>query len=337
MLVLALLLTARADDPLEVIPRCQWGDDILVDPSTWEMTPIGTSQTRARWKTDWTSVDRKRQVRGDWLVDTKSCQAQGLVRDGVPGSAESVGKRVTLGEPLESGSWAKLEKLAGLVAYDPANAEHVFGGALPEPATKTNKPGGTVAYFVGTVDLAPPLAGKPRPKGTTWRETANSSTYDVVDASAYDLVVRLSAGPLQLWLYEVPTTKYGGAIVLYDAAKGRHGLLWRGDADAFPLESDYAARGSQAGRAATQETAAMRAVHGRLWFRIQGVGTGPSELLGIAPDGANVVYVQFVPQSGTDALRVDRVDEQAVTLSPVQYGPVTDQPTYKVSWTQLGL
>jgi len=336
MLVLALLLTARADDPPEVIPRCQWGDDILVDPSTWEMTPIGTSETRARWKTDWTSVDHKRQVRGDWLVDTKSCQAQGLVRDGVPGSGESAGKRITLGAPLENGSWAKLDKLAGLVPFDPTNAEHVFGAAIPAPTTKTSKPGGTVAYFVATSDLSPALAGKPRPKGTTWRETA-PDTYDVVDASAYGLVVRLSAGPLQLWLYEVPTTKYGGALVLYDAAKGRHGLVWRGDADVFPLESDYESRGSQAGRTATQETAAMRPVHGRLWFRIQGVGTGPSELLGIAPDGSSVVYVQFVPQAGTDALRIDRVDEQAVTLSPVHYGPVTDQPTYRITWAQLAL
>ena len=336
MLVLALLLTARADDPPEVIPRCQWGDDILVDPSTWEMTPIGTSESRARWKTDWTSVDHKRQVRGDWLVDTKTCQAQGLMRDGVPGSAQSLGKRVTLGAPLESGSWAKLDKLAGLLAYDPANAEHVFGSALPVPATTTNKPGGTVAYFVGTADLSLALAGKPRPKGTTWRETA-PDTYDVVDAAAYQLVVRLAAGPLQLWLYEVPTTKYGSALVLYDATKGRHGLVWRGDADALPLESDYESRGSQAGRAATQETAAMRAVHGRLWFRVQGVGTGRNELVGIAPDASSVVYVQFVPQSGADAIRIERVDEQAVTLSPVQYGPVTDQPTYKISWAQLGL
>jgi hypothetical protein len=336
MLVLALLLTARADDPPEVIPRCQWGDDILVDPSTWEMTPIGTSETRARWKTDWTSVDHKRQVRGDWLVDAKSCQAQGLVRDGVPGSAQSTAKRVTLGAPLESGSWAKLDKLAGLVAYDPANAEHVFGAALPVPATTTNKPGGTVAYFVGTAEFSPALPGKPRPKGTTWRETA-PDTYDVVDASGYSLVVRLAAGPLQLWLYEVPTTKYGGALVLYDASKGRHGLVWRGDADALPLESDYESRGSQAGRAATQETAAMRAIHGRLWFRTQGVGTGPSQLMGIAPDGSNVVYVQFVPQSGTDALHVDRVTEDGVTVSPVTYGPVTDQPTYKITWAQLGL
>ena len=336
MLVLALLISARAADPPEVIPRCQWGDDILVDPSTWEVTPIGTSETRARWKTDWTSVDHKRQVRGDWLVDTKSCQAQGLVRDGVPGSAESTGKRITLGAPLESGSWAKLDQLASLVSYAPTNAEHVFGSAVPVPATTTSKPGGTVAYFVGTADLSLALPGKPRPKGTTWRETA-PDTYDVVDASAYGLVVRLAAGPLQLWLYEAPTTKYGGALVLYDAAKGRHGLAWRGDADAFPLESDYEARGSQAGRAAAQETAAMRAVHGRLWFRIQRAGTGPSELLGIAPDASTVVYVQFVPQAGTDALRVERVAEDGVTLSPVTYGPVTDQPKYKITWIQLGL
>jgi hypothetical protein len=207
---------------------------------------------------------------------------------------------------------------------------------LPAPATTTSKPGGTVAYFVGTADLPLTLAGKPRPKGTTWRETA-PDTYDVVDSSAYQLVVRLAAGPIQLWLYEVPTTKYGGAVVIYDAATGRHGLAWRGDADALPLESDYASRGSQAGRAATQETAAMRAVHGRLWFRIQGAGTAANQLLGIAPDASSVVFVQFVPQSGTDAIRIDRVDEQAVTMSPVQYGPVTDQPTYRVTWTQLGL
>ena len=336
MLVLVLLLSARAADPPEVIPRCQWGDDILVDPSTWEVTPIGTSETRARWKTDWTSVDRKRQVRGDWLVDTKSCQAQGLVRDGVAGSAESTGKRVTLGESLGSGSWAQLDKLAAFVPFDPAKAEHVFGSAVPAPETKTSKPGGTVAYFVGTADLSLALAGKPRPKGTTWRETAPDA-YDVVDASAYELVVRLSAGPLQLWLYEVPATKYGGALVLYDATKGRHALLWRGDADAFPLESDYESRGSQAGRAASQEMSAMRAIHGRLWFRIQRAGAGPSELLGIASDGSSVVYVQFVPQSGTDALRIERVHEEAVTLSPVQYGPVTDEPTYRITWTQLGL
>jgi hypothetical protein len=336
MLVLTLLLSSRAADPLEVIPRCQWGDDILVDPSTWEMTPIGTSETRARWKTDWTSVDRKRQVRGDWLVDTKTCQAQGLVRDGFPGSAESTGKRSTLGPPLESDSWAKLEKLAGFVPFVSTNAEHVFGSAVPEPATKTEKPGGTVAYFVGTADLSLALAGKPRPKGTTWRETA-PDTYAAVDASAYELVVRLASGPLQLWLYDVPTTKYGGAIVLYDAAKGRHGLAWRGDADAFPLESDYEARASQAERAASQETTAMRAVHGRLWFRIQGPGTGPSELLGIAPDASSVVYVQFVPQSGTDALRIESIDETAVLLSPVLYGPVTDQPRYRITWSQLGL
>jgi hypothetical protein len=334
MIVLALLLTARADDPLEVIPRCQWGDDILVDPSSWEMTPVGTSETRARWKTDWTSIDHKRPVRGDWLVDTKSCSAQGLVRDGLR-ALPSTGKRVTLGAP-SNGSWAKLDKLAAVVPFDPASAEHVFGAAVPTPATKTSKPGGTVAYFVATADLALALAGKPRPKGTTWRETG-PDTYDVVDASAYQLVVRLAAGPLQLWLYEVPTTKYGGALVLYDATKGRHGLLWRGDADAFPLESDYESRGSQAGRAASQDTAAMRAVHGRLWFRIQGVGTGPSELLGIAPDGSNVVYVQFAPQSGTDALRIERVAEDGVMLSPVTYGPVTDQPKYKIGWTQLGL
>jgi hypothetical protein len=336
MLVLALLLSARAADPLEVIPRCQWGDDILVDPSTWEVTPIDTSETRARWKTAWTSVDHKRQVRGDWLVDTKSCQAQGLVRDGVPGSAESKGKRITLGAALESGSWSKLDKLAGLVPYDPVNAEQVFGSPLPEAATNTSKPGGTVAYFVGTAELSLALAGKPRPKGTTWRETAPDA-YDVVDASAYQLVVRLAAGPLQLWLYEVPTTKYGGALVIYDATKGRHGLVWRGDADAFPLDSDYESRGSQAGRAATQETAAMRAVHGRLWFRIQGAGTGPSELMGIAPDGSSAVFVQFVPQSGTDALRIENLAEDGVMLSPVTYGPVTDQPRYRISWTQLGL
>ena len=336
MLVLVLLLAARAADLLEVIPRCQWGDDILVDPSTWEVTSIGTSETRARWKTDWTSVDRKRQVRGDWLVDTKTCQAQGLVRDGFPGSAESTGTRVTLGDPLGTSSWAQLDKLATLGPFDPAKAEHVFGSAVPPPETKTSKPGGTVAYFVATADLSLALAGKPRPKGTTWRETA-PDTYDVVDASAYELVVRLSAGPLQFWLYEVPATKYGGAIVLYDAAKGRHGLLWRGDADAFPLESDYESRGSQAGRAASQETSAMRAIHGRLWFRIQAAGAGASELLGIAPDASSVAYVQFVPQAGTDALRIERVDEEAVTLSPVQYGPVTDQPRYRITWTQLGL
>jgi hypothetical protein len=113
--------------------------------------------------------------------------------------------------------------------------------------------------------------------------------------------------------------------------------VWRGDADAFPLESDYESRGSQAGRAASQETAAMRAVHGRLWFRTQGAGTGPSELLGIARDGTSAVYVQFVPQSGTDAIRIERVTEESVTLSPVTYGPVTDQPTYKITWSQLGL
>jgi len=334
MLVLALLLSARAADPLEVIPRCQWGDDVLVDPSTWEVTPIGT--TRERWKTDWTSVDRKRQVRGDWLVDTKTCQAQGLVRDGVPGSAESTGKRITLGAPLESGSWAKLDKLAGVVPYVPTNAEHVFGSAVPEATTTMDKPEGTVGYNVATADLSLALAGKPRPKGTTWRETA-PDTYDVVDASAYELVVRLSAGPLQLWLYEVPATKYGGALVLYDAAKGRHGLAWRGDADAFPLESDYEARGSQAGRAAAQESTAMRAVHGRLWFRIQAAGAGASELLGIAPDGSGIVRVRFTPQAGTDAIRIERVEEDAVTVSPVSYGPVTDQPRYRITWSQLGL
>jgi hypothetical protein len=336
MLVLALLLSARAADPPEVIPRCQWGDDILVDPSTWEVTPIGTSETRARWKTDWTSVDRKRQVRGDWLVDTKTCQALGLVRDGVPGSAESTGKRVTLGDPLESGSWSKLEKLAAVVPFDPANAEHVFGSAVPAPVTRTSKPGGTVAYFVATADVALALAGKPRPKGTTWRETA-PDTYDVVDASAYELVVRLASGPLQLWLYDVPATKYGGALVLYDAAKGRHALVWRGDADAFPLESDYESRGSQAGRAASQGTTAMRAVHGRLWFRIQRAGAGPSELVGLAPDASSIVYVQFVPQSGTDAIRIEKVDEDAVTVSPVSYGPVTTAPTFVISWTALGV
>jgi len=81
----------------------------------------------------------------------------------------------------------------------------------------------------------------------------------------------------------------------------------------------------------------MRAVHGRLWFRVQGVGTGRNELLGIAPDASSVVYVQFVPQSGTDAIRIERVAEDGVTVSPVSYGPVTDQPIYKITWTQLGL
>jgi hypothetical protein len=345
MFVLALLLSARSADPLEVIPRCQWGDDILVDPSTWEVTPIGTSETRARWKTDWTSVDRKRHVRGDWLVDTKSCQAVGVVRDGVPGSAVSTGKRpVRLGDPVAS-SGPKFdmqyppnaEQLGGFVSYAATNPEHVFGAAVPVPVTMTSKPGGTVAYFVGTADLSLALAGKPRPKGTTWRNTA-PDTYEVVDASAYQLVVRLAAGPLQLWLYDVPTTKYGGALVLYDAAKGRHGLAWRGDADAFPLESDYEARGSQAGRAAVQATTtAIRPVHGRLWFRIQGAGTGASELVGIAPDGSGMVHVRFTPQAGTDAIRIERVEEDAVTVSPVSYGPVTDQPRYRITWEQLGL
>jgi hypothetical protein len=336
MILLAILLSARSADILEVIPRCQWGDDMLVDPSTWEATPIGTSETRVRLKTDWSSADHKREVKGDWIVETKKCQAQGLVRDGAAGSAESVGKRVTLGAPLESGSWAKLEKLDGYVAFDPANAEHVFGSVVPELVAKTEKSGGTVGYTIATADLSMGLLGKPRPKGTAWRETA-PDTYDVVDASAYEPVVRLVAGPLQLWLYEVPATKYGGALVLYDAAKGRHVLAWRGDADAFPLASDYAARASQAERTVSQETTAMRSVHGRLWFRIQGVGTGPSELLGVAPDGSSVVHVRFTPAPGTDAIRIDKVEEDAVTLSPVMYGPVTDAPLYKITWSQLGL
>jgi hypothetical protein len=336
MLVLALLLTARAVDLLEVVPRCQWGDDVLVDPSTWEATPVGTSETRMRWKTSWSSVDNKREVKGDWLVETKKCQAQGFVRDGKPGSAQSAGKRVTLGEPLESGSWAKLEKLSGYLAFAPESAEHVFGARAPELTTKSEKPTGTVRYTVGTAELSAALPGKPRPKGTTWRETA-PDTYEVVESGAYELVVRLAAGPLQLWLYDVPGTKYGGALVIYDTAKGKHGLAWRGEADAFPLASDYEARASQAERAASQETTAMRPVHGRLWFRMHGIGTGPSELLGVAPDGSGVVHVRFTAQEGTDALRIEKVEEDAVTVSPVHYGPVTDQPTYRITWAQLGL
>jgi hypothetical protein len=336
MMVLALLLSARAADPLEVIPRCQWGDDILLDPSQWEATQIGTSETRVRLKTDWTSVDRKRQVKGDWLVETKRCQAQGFVKDGRPGAAETVGKRVTLGEPLESGSWAKLEKLGGYVAYDPSNAEHVLGAAVPELASTREEAGGTVRFAVATGTLQLTLGGKPRPKGTTWRATGQD-LYAVVDGAAYELVVRLAAGPLQLWLYDVPATKYGGALVLYDTAKGTHALAWRSEADAFPLESDYAARASQAERAAAQETTAMRPVHGRLWFRVQGAGTGPSELLGVAPDGSSLVQVRFAAQAGTDSIRIEKVDEDAVTVSPVTYGPVTDAPRYRLTWSQLGM